>query len=84
MITGTIQCDDYIIEKVAFESRPGLHVTANLVGTDVVVYEAWDNIRAIDYLISRPEVDLEKIGMTGLLLPPLLVTRQPRKQNSIQ
>ena len=147
LITGTIQCEDYIIEKVAFESRPGMHVTANLyipknkkgpfpgvlvpcghsyegkalpayqsvcillakndmvalivdpicqgerfqflnedgkpasrggtsshtlldiaanlVGTDVVVYEAWDNIRAIDYLISRPEVDPEKIGMTG-------------------
>lgn len=147
IITGTIECEDYIIEKVAFESRPGFHVTANLylpknrkgpfpgvlvpcghsfegkalpayqrvcillakndlvalivdpicqgerfqflneegqpatyggtlthtlldiaanlAGTDVVSYEAWDNIRAIDYLISRPEVNPEKIGMTG-------------------
>ncbi len=27
--------------------------------------EAWNSIRAIDYLQSRPEVDAEKIGMTG-------------------
>jgi len=27
--------------------------------------EAWDSIRAIDYLVSRPEVDKERIGMTG-------------------
>ena len=27
--------------------------------------EAWNNIRALDYLQSRPEVDGEKIGMTG-------------------
>jgi dienelactone hydrolase len=27
--------------------------------------EAWNSIRAIDYLQSRPEVDPERIGMTG-------------------
>lgn len=27
--------------------------------------EAWNGIRAIDYLLSRPEVDPEKIGITG-------------------
>ena len=27
--------------------------------------EAWNSIRAIDYLQSRPEIDGEKIGMTG-------------------
>jgi dienelactone hydrolase len=27
--------------------------------------EAWNSMRAIDYLQSRPEVDKEKIGMTG-------------------
>jgi len=27
--------------------------------------EAWNGIRALDYLQSRPEVDPEKIGMTG-------------------
>ncbi len=29
-ITGVIQCDGYKIEKVVYESYPGLHVTANL------------------------------------------------------
>ncbi len=27
--------------------------------------EAWFGIRALDYLVSRPEVDRERIGMTG-------------------
>lgn len=27
--------------------------------------EAWDGIRGIDYLVSRPEVDAERIGVTG-------------------
>ncbi|MBN1817054.1 MAG: acetylxylan esterase [Sedimentisphaerales bacterium] len=146
MVTGIIQGDGYRIEKVAFESRPHHHVTANLyipdqrpgrlpgilvpcghsdigkaadayqsicvllvkngfvvlivdpicqgerlqilerggkygtsgttahtlldagaklVGASVVGYEAWDNMRAIDYLQTRPEVDPEKIGVTG-------------------
>ena len=28
--------------------------------------ECWNGIRAIDYLISRPDVDPEKIGVTGI------------------
>lgn len=28
--------------------------------------EAWNGIRGIDYLISRPEVDPDKIGVTGI------------------
>lgn len=27
--------------------------------------EAWNSIRAIDYLVSRPEVDAERLGVTG-------------------
>lgn len=27
--------------------------------------EAWNSIRAIDYLVSRPEVDASKLGVTG-------------------
>ena len=43
-----------------------LNVGARLVGRSVVWYEAWDAIRGIDYLLSRPEVDRRKpVGMTG-------------------
>ena len=142
-ITGVIEMEDYRIEKVVYESRPGHHITANLyipttgsglypavlmacghsnngkalnvyqsmcillakngfltliydpicqgeryqgnfnfkrrttahemlnygamlVGESIVKHEAWDGIRSLDYLLSRPEVDSSKpIGMTG-------------------
>jgi cephalosporin-C deacetylase-like acetyl esterase len=145
-ITGTIQHDDYHIEKVAYESFPNHHVTANLyvpegqgpfpaallfcgherqakatasyqktaillakhgfvvlvidpisqgerfqltdetgepatrggttehtllnassnlVGTNVVNYEYWDNKQGLEYLRSRPEVDASRIGVLG-------------------
>ena len=39
---------------------------ARLTGRSVVWYSAWDGVRSIDYLLSRPEVDSSKpIGMTG-------------------
>lgn len=36
-----------------------------LVGRTLVGYRTWDAIRAVDYLVSRPEVDPDKIGATG-------------------
>ena len=43
-----------------------LNIGARLVGRSVVWYEAWDGVRSIDYLLSRPEVDSSKpVGMTG-------------------
>lgn len=36
-----------------------------LVGRNTAGYRAWDAIRAIDYLCSRPEIDSKQIGMTG-------------------
>lgn len=141
-ITGTIEHEDIVVEKVVFESRPGLYVTGNLyrpreqegplptilyvcghgrVKIDGVSYgnkahyqhhgawfarngyvcltidtlqlgeiegihhgthrygrwwwnsrgytsagvEAWNCIRALDYLETREEVDPKKIGVTG-------------------
>jgi cephalosporin-C deacetylase-like acetyl esterase len=36
-----------------------------LVGRNTASYRAWDAIRAIDYLVGRPEIDPKRIGMTG-------------------
>lgn len=138
-ITGTVERDDVVVEKLHFQSRPGLYVTANLWRPKVVrgklpavvlfvghynrgrnghktfmqdhgmwfarhgyvclVYdslergelpgdhhgtishgwwwwvargfcpagvECWNAIRAIDYLVSRPETDPDRIAATGL------------------
>jgi dienelactone hydrolase len=146
-ITGTLEREDYRIEKIIFESRPQFFVTANLyvpkaakfpapgvvgvcghsnngkawnhyqsfsqglakqgyvvlifdpigqgerlqlpdenlkprigfgsaehtmlgnqqllVGEFFGTWEAWDGIRALDYLLTRPEVDARHIGVTG-------------------
>jgi cephalosporin-C deacetylase-like acetyl esterase len=36
-----------------------------LTGTHVAQYTVWDGIRALDYLLSRPEVDPKRVGLTG-------------------
>ncbi len=42
-----------------------LNAISNLVGTSTVAYELWDNVRGLDYLVSRPEVDSSRIGCLG-------------------
>ena len=36
-----------------------------LAGESLARYMIWDGMRALDYLVSRPEVDGERIGCTG-------------------
>jgi cephalosporin-C deacetylase-like acetyl esterase len=36
-----------------------------LVGEFLGSWRAWDGIRALDYLLSRPEVDPQRVGVTG-------------------
>jgi dienelactone hydrolase len=36
-----------------------------LVGDFFGAWRAWDGIRALDYLLSRPEVDPKQVGVTG-------------------
>lgn len=36
-----------------------------LAGDPLARYTTWDGIRALDYLVSRPEVDAARIGATG-------------------
>ena len=36
-----------------------------LTGTSVARYFAWDGVRAIDYLLTRPDVDPQRLGVAG-------------------
>jgi hypothetical protein len=38
---------------------------AYLAGTNLARWEIWDGIRAVDYLLTRSEVDPERISITG-------------------
>ena len=42
-----------------------LDAQALLVGDHVARYTIWDGMRALDYLLSRPEVDPARVGLTG-------------------
>jgi len=37
-----------------------------LVGEFFGSWRAWDGMRALDYLVSRPEVDTQRLGITGV------------------
>ncbi|HEY7315191.1 MAG TPA: prolyl oligopeptidase family serine peptidase [Gemmataceae bacterium] len=138
-ITGTVERGEVVIEKLHFQSRPGLYVTGNLYrpkkssgklpailyvcghsgrgrdgnktafqdhgmwfasngyicliidtlqlgeiagqhhgtynlgrwwwqarGYTPAGVECWNGIRALDYLVSRPDVDVERLGVTGI------------------
>jgi len=36
-----------------------------MAGRSLMALEVWDNMRALDYLCTRPEVDQDRIGCTG-------------------
>jgi len=38
---------------------------AYLAGTNLARWEIWDGIRTVDYLLTRPDVDPERINITG-------------------
>ncbi|WP_348542977.1 prolyl oligopeptidase family serine peptidase [Chthoniobacter sp.] len=56
-----------------FQSRRGSGVSEHLyagnqqflVGEFFGAWRAWDGIRALDYLLTRPEVDAKQVGITG-------------------
>lgn len=61
----------YTHQDVKTRPRPGVgeHLHAGnqqfLVDEFFGSWRAWDGIRALDYLLSRPEVDSKQVGITG-------------------
>lgn len=61
----------YTREDLTSEVGPGVneHLLAGnqqfLVGEFLGMWRAWDGIRALDYLLTRPEVDPNRVGVTG-------------------
>ena len=66
-------------ERVQYRSNEALEITRGyctyehcllgnqylLLGANIALHMIWDSIRAIDYLSSRPEVDSNRIGISG-------------------
>lgn len=42
-----------------------LNTQANLLGRTLPAEELWDNVRGLDYLLGRPEVDAGRVGCLG-------------------
>ncbi len=53
--------------KVGIGVREHIHCGNQqyLVGENLAMWRAWDGIRALDYLLSREEIDPQHLGVTG-------------------
>ena len=59
--------NDDLTSHIGVGVREHLHAGNQqfLVGEFFGMWRAWDGIRALDYLLTRPEVDRQRIGVTG-------------------
>jgi len=61
----------YLNDDLSPKLRAGTreHINAGnqqlLIGEFFGSWRAWDGIRALDYLLTRPEIDLQHVGVTG-------------------
>jgi len=63
---GERQVEDYAhMSKPPGNAHQIIGTQAFVAGTHIFNFMAWDVIRAVDYLLSRPEVDPKRIGCTG-------------------
>jgi dienelactone hydrolase len=60
--TYGIRNENYALQKAEVENRWWWQAR----GYTPAGVECWNGIRAIDYLVSRPDVDAERIGVTGI------------------
>ncbi len=58
---------DLGMSKVGVSTEEHSHANGHtvLIGDSVARYRVWDGIRGIDYLVTRPDVDSTRIGITG-------------------
>jgi dienelactone hydrolase/pimeloyl-ACP methyl ester carboxylesterase len=59
--------DENLKSKIGVGVREHLHAGNQqfLVGEFFGSWRAWDGVRALDYLLTRPEIDPNRIGVTG-------------------
>jgi cephalosporin-C deacetylase-like acetyl esterase len=60
---------DFLHHEIFLKGTDNQHAMAGLqetlLGQNLARYMIWDGIRALDYLVSLPEVDASHVGMTG-------------------
>ncbi|QDV26310.1 alpha/beta hydrolase family protein [Aureliella helgolandensis] len=59
--------DENLRSQVGVGVREHIHAGNQqiLVGENFPMWRAWDGIRALDYLLTRPEIDPQHVGVTG-------------------
>jgi hypothetical protein len=56
---------DVTLTRGATTEHTLLNAGLNLLGTSLAAQEFWDNHRALDYLLTRPDIDGDNIGVFG-------------------